>query len=57
MEIKRLPPGKAAEVEKSIGILAQRQSERELTRGASRISEDVFSKVWNNDDGADYRRP
>jgi len=57
VEIKRLPPDKAGEVEKSIGFLAQRHSGRELARAASRISEDAFSEVWNSDDGADYDRP
>jgi hypothetical protein len=55
-KIKRLPPEKAAEVEDFVDFLAQRQSDRELARAASRISEDAFQRVWDNEDDADYDR-
>ena len=55
-KIKRLPPEKAAEVEDFVDFLAQRESDRELARAASRISEDAFAKVWDNEDDADYDR-
>ena len=55
-KIKRLPPEKAAEVEDFVDFLAQREGERELARAASRISEDAFAKVWDNEDDADYDR-
>jgi hypothetical protein len=55
-KIKRLPPEKAAEVEDFVDFLSQRESERELARAASRISEDAFAKVWDNEDDADYDR-
>lgn len=55
-KIKRLPPEKAAEVEDFIDFLSQRESHRELARAASRISEDAFQKVWDNEDDADYDR-
>ena len=55
-KIKRLPPEKAAEVEDFVDFLAQRESDRELARAASRISEDAVAKVWDNDDDADYDR-
>ena len=55
-KIKRLPPDKAAEVEDFVDFLAQRESDRELARAASRISEDAFKKAWDNEDDADYDR-
>jgi len=55
-KIKRLPPEKAAEVEDFVDFLSQREGERELARAASRISEDAFAKVWDNEDDADYDR-
>ena len=53
-KIRSLPPEKAAEVEDFIDFLSQRESDRELARAASRISEDAFAKVWDNEDDADY---
>jgi len=55
-KIKRLPPDKAAEVEDFVDLLAQRESERLLARAATRLSEDAFAKVWNNEGDADYDR-
>jgi len=55
-KIKRLPPEKAAEVEDFVDFLSQRENDRELARAATRISEDAFAKVWDNDDDADYDR-
>lgn len=53
-KIKRLPPDKAAEVEDFVDFLSQRESGRELVRAATRLSEDAFQKVWDNEDDADY---
>jgi hypothetical protein len=55
-KIKRLPPEKAAEVEDFVDFLSRRESERELARAATRLSEDAFVKVWDNQDDADYDR-
>jgi hypothetical protein len=55
-KIKRLPPEKAAEVEDFVDFLSQRESERDLARAATRLSEDAFGKVWDNQDDADYDR-
>jgi hypothetical protein len=55
-KIKRLPPEKAAEVEDFIDFLSQRESERDLARAATRISEDAFQRVWDNEGDADYDR-
>ena len=53
-KIKRLPPEKAAEVMDFVDFLSQRESGRLLARAATRLSEDAFKKVWDNDDDADY---
>jgi len=55
-KIKRLPPEKAAEVEDFVDFLSQRETERDLARAATRLSEDAFQKVWDNQDDADYDR-
>lgn len=55
-KIKRLPPEKAAEVEDFVDFLVQRESERELGRAATRLSEETFAKVWDNPDDAEYDR-
>ena len=55
-KIKRLPPEKAAEVEDFVDFLSQRESEREFVRVASRLSEETFGKVWDNETDADYDR-
>ena len=55
-KIKRLPPEKVAEVEDFVDFLSQRESVRDLARAASRLSEDAFAKVWDNQDDADYDR-
>lgn len=53
-KIKRLPPEKAAEVEDFVDFLAHRQSERQLACATTRLSEEAFGKVWDNDADADY---
>lgn len=55
-KIKRLPPDKAAEVEDFIDFLHQREGEREVVSAISRVSEDSFAKVWDNEDDAAYDR-
>ena len=55
-KIRSLPPEKAAEVEDFIDFLTERESGRLLARAATRLSEDAFQKVWDNDDDADYDR-
>ena len=55
-KIKRLPPEKAAEVEDFVDFLSQRESEREFARAATRLSQDAFATVWDNQDDADYDR-
>ena len=55
-KIRSLPPEKAAEVLDFIDFLKERESGRQLARAATRLSEDAFAKVWDNDDDADYDR-
>ena len=55
-KIRSIPPEKAAEVEDFIDFLRLRESDRERTRAASRISEDAFQKAWDNTDDAEYDR-
>lgn len=55
-KIKRLPPKKAAKVEDFVDFLSQRESERELAGAATRLSEEVFHKVWDNQGDADHDR-
>ena len=53
-KIRTLPPEKLAEVEDFVDFLLLREQDRELTRAAARLSEEVFQKVWDNPDDADY---
>ena len=55
-KLKQLPPNLQDEVEDFIDFLKQRESGRQLARAATRLSEDAFAKVWDNDDDADYDR-
>ncbi|HGY90182.1 MAG TPA: toxin-antitoxin system, antitoxin component, Xre family protein [Planctomycetes bacterium] len=55
-KIRNLPPEKAAEVEDFIDFLTGRENDRRLARAATRLSEDAFAKVWENDEDADYDR-
>ncbi len=53
-KIKSLPPEKAAEVEDFVDFLKERENGRRLASAATRLSEDAFKKVWDNDDDAEY---
>ena len=53
-KIRSLPPEKAAEVEDFIDFLRERLSDRQLAQAATRLSEDTFAKVWDNEDDAEY---
>lgn len=52
-KIKILPPQKLAEVIDFVEFLTQKE-ERKLAASASKLSEDVFAKVWDNDEDAIY---
>ena len=53
-KIRNLPPEKVAEVEDFVEFLRQREEDRQLTRAATKLSEEAFQKVWDNPDDADY---
>jgi hypothetical protein len=54
-KIKNLPPERMAEVEDFVDFLAQRD-DRRLVEAATRMSEDSFREVWDNEEDAAYDR-
>ncbi len=53
-KIRSLPPEKVVEVEDFVDFLYQREADHRLVHAAAKLSEDAFSKVWNNSDDAEY---
>jgi hypothetical protein len=53
-KIRRLPPDRQAEVEDFVDFLSRRDEDRRLTQAASRLSEDAFRRVWDNDADSAY---
>ena len=49
-----LAPDRLAEVEDFIDFLQQRDHDKLLRTGYAQASEEVFNKVWDNDDDAIY---
>ncbi len=52
-KIKQLPSNKIAEIEDFVDFLAQRE-ERKLVEAATKLSEEVFQEVWDNEEDAVY---
>lgn len=52
-KIRQLPPQKLAEVQDFVDFLRARE-ERRLTQAATKASEPVFAKAWDNDENAAY---
>ncbi|HKC64603.1 MAG TPA: hypothetical protein VKB86_13260 [Pyrinomonadaceae bacterium] len=52
-KIKNLPPERIAEVEDFVDFIAQRD-ERRLVQAATKLSEDSFRKVWDNEEDSIY---
>jgi hypothetical protein len=52
-KIKSLPPERVAEVEDFVDFIAQRD-ERRLVQAASRLSEESFRQVWDNEEDSAY---
>ena len=52
-KIRNLLPERIAEVEDFIDFIAQRD-ERRLVKAAAKLSEDAFSKVWDNEEDSVY---
>ncbi len=53
-KILALPAEKLAEVEDFVDFLRQRADDRRLTQAATKLSEDAFLRVWDNDEDAVY---
>jgi len=54
--IRALPLEQVSVLEEFVEFLSQRESDRNLVRAASRLSEASFAQVWDNADDADYDR-
>jgi hypothetical protein len=52
-KIRALPPERIAEVEDFVDFIAQRD-ERRLVQAAAGLSEDAFSRVWDNEEDSVY---
>jgi hypothetical protein len=52
-KIKRLPSNRIAEVEDFVDFLAERE-DRILVRVATKLSENAFEEVWNNEEDSVY---
>lgn len=55
-KIRALPPEKLMEVEDFIDFLRQSSEDRRLRRAATKLSEEAFLKVWDNQEDAEYDR-
>ena len=53
-KIRRLPPDKQSEVEDFVDFLGQRDEDRRLTDAATRLAEEAFRQVWDNEADAAY---
>lgn len=54
-KIKQLPPERIREVEDFIDFISQRD-ERLLVKAATKMSQDAFREVWDNEENAAYDR-
>jgi hypothetical protein len=52
-KIRDLPPERAAEVEDFVDFIAQRD-ERRLVQAATKLSEESFGQVWDNEEDSAY---
>ncbi len=55
-KIRSLPPEKVAQVKDFVDFLRVRDEDRRLTLAATKLSEEAFTRVWDNPDDADYDR-
>ncbi len=55
-KIRALPAERLTEVEDFVDFLLQRVEDRRLVRASARASEEVFAKIWDNPDDAEYDR-
>ncbi len=54
-KIKSLPPERVAEVEDFVDFISERD-ERRLVQAATKLSEESFRHVWDNEEDAAYDR-
>jgi hypothetical protein len=53
-KLEHFTPDRLAEVEDFIDFLQQRDQDKRLRQAYAQASQDVFEKVWDNDDDAIY---
>ena len=53
-KIHALPPERLAEVDDFVEFLRLKEQQRLLTNSAAKISEPVFTKIWDNSDDEAY---
>jgi hypothetical protein len=53
-KIQALSPERLAEVDDFVEFLRQREQQRLSTNSAAKISEPVFTKIWDNSDDEAY---
>lgn len=53
-KLKTLPEERLAEVEDFVDFLRTHDETHHLTAAATRLSQDVFAKIWNNAEDATY---
>lgn len=53
-KIQQLPPDKQAAVEDFVDFLSHREEYRRLTQAAAKLSEEAFSRIWENEADAAY---
>jgi hypothetical protein len=52
-KIRSLPPERLSEVEDFVDFIAERE-ERRLVQAATKMSEESFAEVWDNQEDAAY---
>jgi hypothetical protein len=53
-KIRMLSPDKLAEVQDFVDFLSQRDRHARLLQAGNKLAEDVFNKVWDNPEDAEY---
>jgi hypothetical protein len=53
-KIRQLPPDKQVEVEDFVDFLSRQDEDRRLTRAATKLSEEAFRHVWDNETDSAY---
>ena len=53
-KIQGLSPDKLSQVEDFVDFLSQRDEDRKLVQAGSKLAEEVFNKVWDNDEDKEY---